>query len=431
MSWQDIYHGKMISADEAVQVVQSGDNVFIPISAGAPKTLIPALVNRGPDLTDVKIIHLSTLGEAKYTAPEYKGHFRHIALFIGENVREAVNEGRADYVPVFFHEVPSLFRDGPYPLNVAMIHVSPPDEHGFCSYGVAVDATKSAAEAARIVIAEVNPNMPRTLGDSFIHVRNIDHIVPCNYALEQYPAAEFTDVHASIAESIAGLIEDGATIQLGIGAIPEAVLTYLDDKQDLGVHTEMFSDGLIDLIERGIVNCSRKTLHPGKIIATFLMGTHRLYEFVDNNPLIEFRPVHYVNDPFVIAQNNQMVAINSALQVDFTGQVCADSIGHRFYSGFGGQLDFIRGAAHSKGGKPIIALPATARDGEISRIVPELTPGGGVVTTRADVHYVITEYGVAYLHGKTVRERVHALADVAAPQFREDLLKKANEYNYL
>lgn len=431
MSWKEIYHGKMTTAEEAVRVVESGNNVFIPISSGAPKTLIPALVDRGHELTDVKIIHLSTLGEARYTDPEFEGHFRHIALFIGENVREAVNQGRADYVPVFFHEVPSLFQNGTFPLDVAMIHVSPPDEHGFCSYGVAVDATKSAAEAARIVIAEVNPNMPRTLGDSFIHVRNLDYIIPCDYPLEEYPAAEFTGVHAAIAESIADLIEDGATIQLGIGAIPEAVLTYLEDKNDLGVHTEMFSDGLIELIERGVVNCSRKTLHPGKIIATFLMGSHRLYEFVDNNPLIEFRPVHYVNDPFVIAQNNQMVAINSALQVDFTGQVCADSIGHRFYSGFGGQLDFIRGAAHSQGGKPIIAMPATARDGEVSRIVPELTPGGGVVTTRADVHYVITEYGVAFLHGKTVRERVHELVRVAAPQFRDDLLRSAREYNYI
>jgi len=431
MSWIDTFQSKKTTAAEAVKVIKSGDNVFIPISSGAPQNLIPALINRGPELNDVKILHFSTLGPARYTEPEFEGHFRHIALFVGENTRKAVNEGRADYVPVFYHEAPALFKEGVYKLDVAMIHVSPPDEHGFCSYGVAVDATKPAAESAKVVIAEVNPNMPRTLGDSFIHVRNIDYIVPTDYPLEEYPAAEFTDTHAKIAEHIAGLIEDGATVQLGIGAIPEAILTYLDDKSDLGVHTEMFSDGLIELIERGVVTCAEKTLHPGKIIATFLMGSRKLYDFVDNNPMIEFRPVHYVNDPFVIAQNSKMVAINSALQVDFTGQICADSIGHKIYSGFGGQLDFIRGAAHSKGGKPVIALPATARDGQVSRIVPELYAGGGVVTTRADVHYVVTEYGVANLHGRTIRERVKALVEIAAPRFRDELSTKAKELNYI
>ncbi|MBD3276458.1 MAG: 4-hydroxybutyrate CoA-transferase, partial [Candidatus Marinimicrobia bacterium] len=263
------------------------------------------------------------------------------------------------------------------------------------------------------------------------HVRNIDYIVPCDYELVEYPPAEFTEVHSRIAEHIVELIDDESTLQLGIGAIPEAVLTFLDNKKDLGVHTEMFSDSLIELIERGIVNCAKKTLHPGKIIATFLMGSHRLYEFVDNNPMVEFRPVSYVNDPSVIAQNNKMIAINSALQVDFTGQVCADSIGHKLYSGFGGQTDFIRGAAHSPGGKPIIALPATVEGRDISRIVPELYQGGGVVTTRADVHYVITEYGVAYLHGKTIRERVRALINIAAPQFRDELTAKGEEYHYI
>lgn len=431
MHWHDLYQTKQTSPEDAVKIIQSGDNVFIPISSGAPQKLIPALVARGHELEDVKIIHFSTLGPAKYTDPEFEGHFRHIAFFIGGNVRQAVNEGRADYVPVFYHEAPALFKEGVYSLDVAMIHVSPPDEHGFCSYGVAVDATKPAAESAKTVIAEVNPNMPRTLGDSFIHVRNIDHIVPTDYPLEEYPPAEYTETHAKIAQYIADLIEDGSTIQLGIGGIPEAVLTYLHDKADLGVHTEMFSDGLIELIERGIVTCAKKALHPGKIIATFLMGSHTLYNFVDNNPMIEFRPVHYVNDPAVIAQNNQMVAINSALQVDFTGQICADSLGHKFYSGFGGQLDFIRGAAHSKGGKPIIALPATASDGKVSRIVPELYSGGGVVTTRADVHYVVTEYGVANLHGRTIRERVKALIGIAAPQFREELTAKAKDFNYI
>jgi len=431
MTWLDIYHKKKTTAEEAVAVIQSGDTVFIPISSGAPQTLIPALVARGHELEDVKIIHLSTLGPARYTDQEFAGHFRHIALFIGENTREAVQQGRADYVPVFYHEVPRLFRDGIYTLDVAMIHVSPPDEHGFCSYGVAVDATKPAAESAGTVIAEVNPNMPRTLGDSFIHVRDIDYIIPCDYELEEYPAAEYTETHARIARHIVDLIEDGSTLQMGIGSIPEALLTFLEDKKDLGVHTEMFSDGMIPLIERGVVNCSKKTLHPGKIIATFLMGTHTLYDYVDNNPFVEFRPVHYVNDPAVIAQNNQMVAINSALQVDFTGQICADSLGHTLYSGFGGQLDFIRGAAHSDGGKPIIALPATLDGGKKSRIVHELYPGAGVVTTRADIHYVVTEYGVAALHGRTLRERVHALINIAAPRFREELLAKAREYKYI
>lgn len=431
MSWNDLYHSKKTTAEEVVKVIQSGDNVFIPISSGAPQTLIPALVKRGPELSDVKIIHFSTLGPAQYTDPEFEGHFRHVALFIGGNVRKAVQQGRADYIPINYHEAPGLFKEGTLPIDVAMIHVSPPDEHGFCSYGVAVDATKPAAEAAKIVIAEVNPNMPRTLGDSFIHVRNIDYIVPCDYPLEEYPAAEFTEVHSRIAEHIADLIEDESTVQMGIGAIPEAVLRFLDNKKDLGVHTEMFADGLIDLIDRGIVTCAKKTLHPGKIIATFLMGTHKLYDFVNNNPLIEFRPVNYVNDPSIIAQNNKMVAINSALQIDFTGQICADSMGHTFYSGFGGQLDFIRGAAHSEGGKPIIALPATARGGEISRIAPELYPGGGVVTTRADVHYVVTEYGVAYLHGKPIRERVKALINIAAPEFRDQLESEAKKLHYI
>lgn len=431
MSWLDIYHSKKTTAEKAVRIVKSGDSVFIPISSGAPQTLIPALVNRGYELEDVKVIHLTTLGPARYTDPEFEGHFRHIALFIGENTREAVQEGRADYVPVFYHQVPGLFQRGIYPLDIAMIHVSPPDEHGFCSYGVAVDTTKPAAESAKVVIAEVNPNMPRTLGDSFIHVRDINYIVPCDYELEEYSAATYTDTHARIASHIAELIEDHATIQLGIGAIPEAVLTYLENKKDLGVHTEMFSDGLINLIEKGVVNCSKKTLHPGKIIATFLMGTHTLYDYVDNNPFVEFRPVHYVNNPSVIARNNKMVAINSALQVDFTGQVCADSLGHTLYSGFGGQLDFIRGAAQSEGGKPIIAIPATANNGEVSRIVHELYPGGGVLTTRADVHYVVTEYGVAELHGRSVRERVKSLIRIAAPQFRDELKAKAKEYKYI
>jgi acetyl-CoA hydrolase len=314
---------------------------------------------------------------------------------------------------------------------VALIHVSPPDEHGFCSFGIEVGVTKPAAHAARIVIAEVNDQMPRTLGDSFIHVSKIDYAVPVSYKLPELPLGEVTELNKRIGQHVAELIEDGSTLQMGIGGIPDGVLLFLRDKRDLGIHTELFSDGVVELVERGVVTNEKKTLHPGKIIAGFLLGTQRLYDFVDNNPVVELHPTDYVNDPFLIAQNEKMVAINSAIEVDLTGQVCADSIGSRLYSGVGGQVDFIRGAARSKGGKPIIALPSTAKNDTISRIVPTLKPGAGVVTTRNDVHYVVTEYGVAYLHGKTIRQRVQALINIAHPKFRDELTHFAKEQHWL
>jgi 4-hydroxybutyrate CoA-transferase len=431
MDWVREYRRKIVSADEAVAVVKSGDRVYMQAGSGVPQNLIAALVRRGETLRDVEIVHLHNEGRADYVDPKYAGHFRHNALFIGKGVREAVNAGRADFTPIFLYEIPHLMRSGQLPIDVALIHVSPPDEHGFCSFGVSVDVAKPAAETAKTVIAEVNDQMPRTLGDSFIHVSKFKHVVPSSTPLPESRNEALTDVHRAIGRHIASLIEDGATLQMGIGAIPDAVLHFLKDKRNLGVHSEMFSDGVAELVAAGVINNERKTLHRGKVVVAFVVGSHNLYSFVHNNPMIEMHPVDYTNDPFVISQNDNMVAINSALQVDITGQVCADSIGFRFYSGVGGQVDFIRGAARSKGGKPIIALPSTAKGDTISRIAPYLDLGAGVVTSRADVHYVITEYGIAYLHGKTIRQRVAALINIAHPKFREALLRHAREQRYV
>lgn len=421
---------RVVTSEEAVRVVKSGQRVFLPISSGAPQTLVKALIARAHELEEVEIIHMSTLGPAPYTTPEMEGHFRHNAIFVGGNVREAVNSGRADYTPVFYGEIPSVLREK-LPIDVAFIQVSPPDAHGYSSYGVAVDCTKPAAESAKIIVAEINSEMPRTLGDCFIHVDQMDYIVPTSYPLIEMHPPPIDDETMAIGQNIAELVRDGDTLQLGIGAIPDAVLRALGDKRDLGIHSEMISDGVIDLVHAGIITCRRKNLHSGKIIVTFLMGTKNLYGFAHNNPLIEIHPVDYVNDPFVIAQNDNMVAINSAIQVDCTGQVSADSMGYRFYSGFGGQVDFIRGAARSRGGRPIIALPSTAKGGQISRIVPYLYEGGGVVTTRADVHYVVTEYGVADLFGKSIRQRARELIRLAHPDFREELTAAAQEHYHI
>jgi acyl-CoA hydrolase len=349
------------------------------------------------------------------------GHFRHNAMFIGSNVREAVNEGRADYTPVYLSEIESLFESGEMALDVALIQVSPPDAHGFCSFGVGVDTTLTAAKTARYVVAQVNDRMPRTYGDSFIHVSELDAVVEVSRPLCELPKTEITDLHRAIARNVATLIDDGATLQLGIGGIPDAVLLELTDRKDLGIHTEMLSDNVVPLIDSGVINGSRKTLHPRKIILGFLLGTKALFDFVNDNPIFEFHPVSYTNNPFIIAQNDRMVAVNSTLQIDITGQVCSDSIGQYLYSGFGGQVDFIRGARHSKGGKPIIALPSTAKNGSVSRIVPVLTPGTGVVASRASIHYVVTEYGIAYLHGRSIRERAEALIRIADPKFHDEL----------
>jgi 4-hydroxybutyrate CoA-transferase len=426
-SWLEKYLQKRCTAEEAVKVVRSGDCVYIHPGCAEPEQLVKAMVARAEELHDVKVIHILTRGIADYVRPEMAGSFRHVALFSGANVREAINEGRADFVPIFLSEIESLFSDGTLPIDVAMIHVSPPDEHGFCSFGVGVDTTKTAAECARVVIAQVNPKMPRTLGDSFIHLNKIHHVVEVADELLEFPMGNVSDIAMRIGRHIADLIEDGATLQLGIGEIPDAVLNYLREKKHLGIHSEMVSDGVIDLIEQGIITNEKKTLHPGKILAGFVLGTRRLFDYVHNNPVFEFHPSQYVNDPFTISRNDKQVAINSAIEVDVTGQVCADSIGYSFYSGIGGQVDFVRGSARSKGGKPIIALRSTAANDSFSRIVPHLREGAGVVTSRGDVHYVITEFGVADLHGKTVRERCRALINIAHPKFRGELEKGARE----
>lgn len=422
MQWTETYRRRVTSAEEAVRVIEPGSHVWIHAGCNNPEELVRAMVARSSELRDVTVTHLMTFGCADYAHPRHAGVFRHRSLFTGANVRSAVNEGRADFVPIHLSEIPRLVGTQELPVDVALIHIAPPDEHGFCSYGVGVECTKAAAEHARTVIALVNPQMPRSLGDSFIHASRLTHVVEVDRPVLELPGnGRVGDIARRIGANVAGLIEDGSTLQMGIGEIPDAVLLFLKHKRNLGIHTEMFSDGVVQLFESGVVNGEAKTLHRGKIVASFVLGTKVCFDFLDNNPFVEFHPSDYVNDPFVIAQNDRMVAINSALAVDLTGQVCADSIGHEIYSGFGGQLDFIRGAARSKGGRPIIALPATAKAGALSRIVETLAPGSGVVTTRADVHYVVTEHGVARLHGKSLAERARALIAIADPAFRGDL----------
>jgi len=427
MSWTEAYRAKRTSAAEAAKIVASGDKVYLGAGCAVPESLMDALVARGPELEDVEIIHILTTGSAEYVTPEMEGHFRCNAMFVGPNVRQAVNEGRADYIPVHLHQVPDLFRTSHRP-DVAFVQVSAPDEHGFCSFGIEVGVTKCAALASKAIVAEVNRQMPRTLGDSFVHVSKLHACVEVDRPLDVYEAsASLDEVQQKIGCQVAGLIEDGDCLQLGIGGIPDSLIRCLEGKSDLGVHTEMFSNGLLDLIECGIVTCEKKNFHPGKVIAGFILGDQRLYDFVHDNAMIEFHPTDYVNHPVNIARNDQMVAVNAALQVDLTGQVCADSLGPYIYSGFGGQVDFMRGAAMSKNGRPISALPSTARGGEVSRIVPMLSEGAGVVTTRADVHHVVTEHGTAHLYGRNVRERARALIDIADPAFREDLERAAGE----
>ena len=425
------FHDKLVTAQEALAAVHSGDSVYVHPGCAAPQRLLDALVARRETLQDVRIIHLMCLARADYVKPGMERHFRHLSLFTGKNVRDAVNEGRADFVPVFLSEVPRLFRSGRVPLDVALIHVSPPDEHGFCSYGVGVECTQAAAEMARVVIAQVNPNMPRVLGDNFIHVRKVAHFVEADDPLLELPRVRMSEAFENIGRNVASLIEDEATLQLGIGGIPDAVLHFLSDRRHLGVHTEMFSDGMVELVERGIVTNERKTLHPGKMIASFVLGGRPLFDFIHNNPIVEFHPSDYVNDPFGISRNDRMVAVNSAIQVDLTGQVCSDSIGDTVYSGFGGQVDFVRGASRAKDGKAVIALLSTAKNGEVSRISTYLDEGAGVVTSRADVHYVVTEHGIADLHGLSLRARAQALIAIADPRFREELERGARKRRLL
>jgi acetyl-CoA hydrolase len=436
MDWTSQYQSRVSSAEEAIKSITSGTRIFMTGNVSVPQKLLGALVAHAPNIKDVEICQALSIGPSDYVDPAMYGHLRVNTLFISANVRKAVQEGRADFTPVLLSEFPLLFKNKILPVDVALIHVSPPDEHGFCSLGVEVGLTKSPAESAKMIIAEVNEQMPRTLGDSFIHVSRLTHIVPVNYPVAELPMGGDgeDEISKKIAEFIAELIPDGATMQMGIGAIPDAVLGFLGNKKDLGIHSEMFSDGVVRLVEAGVITNSRKTLHPGKIVVGFVLGTQALYSWVHDNPLCDFHRQEYVNDPFVIAQNEKMVAINSALEVDLTGQVCADSIGTKFFSGVGGQLDFVYGASRSKGGVPIIALPSTAsmRDGTVlSRIVTTLKPGAGVTTGRNHVHYVVTEFGVAALYGQSIRRRAQQLIAVAHPDFRKDLEKQATELHYI
>jgi len=429
--WRRRYGEMIRTPAEALAEVRAGQRVFIGTGCAQPTVLVQALTERAARLPDVEIVHLLTLGEAPYASRKLANYFHVNSFFIAENVREIIQEGLGEYTPIFLSDIPGLFASGRLPLDVALVQVTPPDTYGMCSLGISVDIVKSAAENAGLIIAQVNPRMPRTRGDSCLHVHDLDMLVPAETPLLEVTPPAPDEVTRRIGAYIAGLVDDGATIEVGIGRIPQAVLEFLKDKRELGIHTEMFTDAIIEMIETGVITGERKTIDRGKVVASFCMGTRRLYEYIDNNPRFAFYPTEYVNDPVVIARHPKMVAINVALEVDLTGQVCADSLGTRFYSGIGGQVDFTRGAARSPGGRPIIALPATAQDGEISRIVARLSPGAGVVTTRGDVHYVVTEYGVAYLHGKSVSERAVALISIAHPDFRERLLKEAIDAHYV
>lgn len=414
------------TAQQAVSIIQSGNRVFVHTAAASPQQLVHAMTARSNELRAVEVVHLHTEGAAPYADPALASSFHPNVFFVAANMRGAVNEGHADYIPVFLSEVPGLFRKQVLPLDVALVQVSPPDKHGFCSLGISVDTSRAAVQTAKQVIAQINPNMPRTHGDGLVHVRDIDFAVEVDDPIPVHAPPVLTEIEYAIARYCAELIEDGATLQMGIGAIPDAVLSALTNHRDLGIHTEMFSDGIIDLVESGVLNGSKKRVHPGKIVATFSMGTRRLYDFIDDNPEVALLDVAYVNDTAVIRRNPRVTAINSAIEVDLTGQVGADSIGVRQYSGVGGQMDFIRGASLSEGGKPIIALPSLTGRG-ISRIAPYLKQGAGVVTTRAHVHYVITEYGVANLYGKNLRQRARALIDIAHPDHRATLEEQAFE----
>ncbi|MBZ0276471.1 MAG: 4-hydroxybutyrate CoA-transferase [Anaerolineae bacterium] len=429
MNWQQ----RRITADEAAQKIVSGQRIFLTGNCSVPQVFVQALVNRYQELQNVELVQLLDLGPKGYykITEDMAEHIRVNTFFISGNVRKAVNTALADFTPVFLREIPLLFRSGRLVLDVAVIQVSPPDQHGYCSYGVEVGVTKAAAESAGLVIAEVNPNMPRTLGDSFIHVNQIDCFIDVDYELPELLAEAPSSVQDKIADHIAALVPDAATLQMGIGGIPDAVLRRLTNHKNLGIHTELFSDGVMDMIEMGVITNAAKTIHTGKVVAGFVLGSRKLYKYIHDNPIFELHPTEYVNDPFIIAQNDRMVSINSAIEVDLTGQVCADSIGYQFYSGVGGQVDFVRGAARSKGGQTFIALPSTAKDDTISRIVPHLKEGAGVTTSRNDVHCIVTEYGVADLYGRSISERVQALVNIAHPNFREELLAFAREHNYI
>ncbi len=431
------YKQKVVTAETAVKVVKSNDTVYLHANSAYPETLVNAMCDRYKELQNVKVMHLTTFHKAPYVEPRMAGHFVHEALFTAGNVRKAVNEGRADCYPVFLSEIGWLMDLGRMPIDVCMLHLSPPDEHGYCSYGVSNEVSKIASENAKIIIAQINPKMPRVLGDNFVHVSKLKYIVETDIPLLEVPMVdanateEEKNVYQTIAEHISSLICDGATLQMGIGAIPDAVLPFLRGKKNIGIHTEMFSDGLIDLIELGVVNGEKKSFMPNKVVSSFVIGTNKVHDYINNNPLIEFRSSKFVNDPINISRNDNMISINSAIQVDLSGQVCSDSIGTRIFSGFGGQLDFVRGAMRSKGGKSILAFPSTTKNHTISKVVSMLTPGSGVVTTRADVQTIITEYGIADLYGKTLRERVKLLINISHPNFKEELERQARDFKWL
>jgi acyl-CoA hydrolase/GNAT superfamily N-acetyltransferase len=429
--WKELYKSKLTTAPQAIQKIRPGDRIFIGTGCGQPQMLVEALVSEKNEIVDAEIYHLLTQGNAPYIGEEYAKKFRTCSFFLAPNVREGIIKGRGDYVPIFLGEIPSLFKSGRIPLDVALIQTSPPDKYGNLSLGISVDIVKSAVENSLYIVAEVNEKMPRTLGESLISLEQVDAVVESNKDILEYTLPSTDAITDAIATNIASLIEDGSTIEVGIGHIPQAVLRYLANKNELGMHTEMFNDAIIPLIENKVLTGHRKTINRGKITASFCLGTRKLYDYINENPIFEFRPSEYVNDPFIIAQHHRMVAINVGLEVDMTGQVCSDTIGYDFYSGVGGQADFNRGAVRSKEGKAIIALPSMTHDGKKSRIVPRLTEGAGVVLSRADVHYVVTEYGIADLFGKNIRERVLALAEIAHPDFRNEILKDAKKHNYV
>ncbi|MDY0045766.1 MAG: acetyl-CoA hydrolase/transferase C-terminal domain-containing protein, partial [Syntrophales bacterium] len=429
--WREIYASRLVTAQKALRRIKKGGRILIGSACGEPQLLVRTLIEIAPNIADTEIIHFLDFGLAPYTEKRYTDKFRHNALFMGPRIRKVIEEGRADYTPVLLSEIPHLILRGRMHPNVTLIQVSPPDNHGYVSLGISVDITKTAAETAEYVIAEVNPNMPRTLGDTFFHVSEIDAFVENDQPLLEFYSQPADEIAQRIGELIADIIENESTIQTGVGRIPSTIFPYLKNKKNLGVHTETFTDGMIDLIESGVITCQKKTLHPKKIIASFCIGSKKLYEYVNDNPLFEFHPSIYVNNPYIISQNERMVSINAALTVDLTGQVSSDSMGFRFYSGIGGQVDFVRGAAMSKRGRSIITLPSATDDGKYSRIVPFLSEGSGVVVTRGDVHYVVTEYGAAYIHGKSIRDRALALINIAHPKFREELLEAAKKQGYV
>lgn len=422
MTWKENYQNKILTVETAAHLIKDNMTVVTGHACGEPQAVLREMCNHKERYHNVEIIHMLGIGEGKYTDEGMQGHLRHNSFFVGANTRKGVQENRADYTPCYFHELPLLIKSGDIKVDVALIQLSTPDEHGYCSFGISTDYTKVAADYAQIVIAEINPNMPRVFGDNFIHVSLLDYLVETDYPLIELNPPIIGEVEKKIGENCASVIEDGSTLQLGIGAIPDAVLMFLDNKKDLGVHSEMISDGILSLIEKGIVNNKKKSLHPGKIVATFLMGSRKLYDFVDNNPLIEMHSVDYVNHPMIVAQNYKMVSVNSCLQIDLMGQICADTIGSLQYSGVGGQVDFIRGCAMAKDGKSIIAIPSTASKGKLSRIVTQLDSGSAVTTTRNDADYVATEYGIVRLKGKNLKERGRLLISIAHPDFQSQLI---------